>query len=59
MSPKHSQKSTEANSISDTADFNLFVNSDAEHRFTNCISAKSFHTELGFVFNMKDTTLNI
>ncbi|MCI33106.1 hypothetical protein A2U01_0054322 [Trifolium medium] len=59
MSAKHIQKSTEDNSGSDTASFDLFVNSDAEHRFANCISAKLFHTERGFVFNMKDTTMNI
>ncbi|MCI02562.1 hypothetical protein A2U01_0023595 [Trifolium medium] len=38
MSAKRIQKSTEANSSSDTASFDLFVNSDAEHRFANYIN---------------------
>ncbi|MCI39920.1 hypothetical protein A2U01_0061152, partial [Trifolium medium] len=58
MSAKRNQKTIEANSSSDTAEFDLFVNS-AEHHFINFISAKSFHTERGFVFSITDTTLSI
>ncbi|MCH79871.1 hypothetical protein A2U01_0000632 [Trifolium medium] len=59
MSAKRTQKSTNANSSSDSEDFDIFVKSDAEHRFVNFISAKSFHMERGFVFSLRDETLNI
>ncbi|MCI02734.1 hypothetical protein A2U01_0023768, partial [Trifolium medium] len=42
-----------------SGDFEIFATSEVEHRFTNSISAKTFHTERGFLFNMKDTTLAI
>ncbi|MCI58675.1 hypothetical protein A2U01_0079930, partial [Trifolium medium] len=48
-----------ANSSSDTASFEIFATSEAEHHFANNISAKTFHTERGFLFNMKYTTLAI
>ncbi|GAU46939.1 hypothetical protein TSUD_180430 [Trifolium subterraneum] len=59
MSSKHVQKSCVANSNSDSTDFNFFVNIEAKRRFNKSISAKSFHTERGFVFSLKDEELSI
>ncbi|GAU50533.1 hypothetical protein TSUD_135660 [Trifolium subterraneum] len=59
MTSKRSQKSIAVNSYSDLDDFDLFINSDVEHHFINIMSSKSFHTERGFVFSMKDEELSI
>ncbi|GAU27557.1 hypothetical protein TSUD_29890 [Trifolium subterraneum] len=59
MSSKRVQKSYVVNSNSDSEDFDFFVNIEDERRFNKSISAKSFQTERGFVFSLKDEELSI
>ncbi|MCI40242.1 hypothetical protein A2U01_0061474, partial [Trifolium medium] len=53
------RKLTAANSGSNSDEVDTFVNSDASERFVNFISAKSFHTERGFIFNSEQENLGL
>ncbi|MCI54260.1 hypothetical protein A2U01_0075509, partial [Trifolium medium] len=48
-----------ANSGLESEEFDVFINNDASDRFTNFISAKSFHTERGFIFNSEQENLGL
>ncbi|MCI02425.1 hypothetical protein A2U01_0023457, partial [Trifolium medium] len=50
---------TATNFGSESEEFDVFVNSDASDRFVNFISAKSFHTERGFIFNSEQENLGL
>ncbi|MCI58037.1 hypothetical protein A2U01_0079290, partial [Trifolium medium] len=58
MSARRNQKANPVNST-DSDDYDIFFNSDADHRFNSFIGAKSFHDERGFMFNMQEETQGV